>query len=211
MTVTRSAAPNEVLLRRGLRLAYFTIAWDVVEGAVAVTAGVIAKSVALVGFGLDSAIEVFAAVVVVWQLRQPGSGDRHRTALRLIATTFWALSAYVAFESIQTLVRQEHPEPSLFGIALNVIALVVMIPVARMKRQTGESLGNDVLIADSTETRLSNYLSLNVLAGLALNALLGWWWADPAAALVIAAFAFWTGWRTWKESSAGKEVKEPRP
>lgn len=197
---TAAAMQHDALLRRGLRLAYFTIAWDVVEGVVAVTAGVIARSIVLIGFGLDSAIEVFAAMVVAWQLRRQASVGRHRLALRLIACTFWLLGLYVGFESISRLLQQERPEPSIVGIAMNVIALAVMIPVARMKRTTGERLGSKVLIADSAETRLSNYLSLNVLSGLALNAALGWWWADPAAAAVIAAFSLWTGWHTWTEA-----------
>lgn len=195
-----AAMPHDALLRRGLRLAYFTIAWDLVEGVVAVTAGVIAQSIVLIGFGLDSAIEVFASMVVAWQLRRQASVRRHRLALRLIACTFWLLGLYVGYESISRLLQQERPEPSIVGIAMNVIALAVMIPVARMKRTTGERLGSKVLIADSAETRLSNYLSLNVLSGLALNAALGWWWADPAAAAVIAASSLWTGWHTWTEA-----------
>ncbi|MFP5246160.1 MAG: cation transporter, partial [Thermoanaerobaculia bacterium] len=109
-------------------------------------------------------------------------------------------AAYVSYESVQRLAEGAHPEPSVIGIVMNLTALVVMVPLARMKRRTGEALGNDVLLADAAETRLSNYLSLNVLAGLSLNALVGWWWADPAAALVIAAYAAWTGWKTWRES-----------
>lgn len=198
--MTAAAMPHDALLRRGLRLAYFTIIWDIVEGVVAITAGVIAKSIVLIGFGLDSAIEVFASIIVAWQLRRPDSAARHRLALRLIACTFWVLGLYVGFESISRLLQQERPEPSIVGIAMNVIALLVMIPVARMKRKTGEALENDVLVADSVETRLSNYLSVNVLAGLALNAGMGWWWADPAAAVVIAVFSLWTGWRTWTEA-----------
>lgn len=197
---TAAAIPHDALLRRGLRLAYFTIVWDIVEGVVAVTAGVIAKSIVLIGFGLDSAIEVFASIIVAWQLRRPDSATRHGRALRLIACTFFALGLYVGFESISRLLQHERPEPSIVGIAMNVVALMVMIPVARMKRRTGEALGSKVLVADSAETRLSNYLSINVLAGLALNAGIGWWWADPAAALVIAAFSLWTGWHTWTEA-----------
>lgn len=212
MTMTTSTYDRDVLLLRGLRLAYFTIAWDVVEGVVAVTAGVVASSIVLIGFGLDSAIEVFAAIVVVWQLRHPQSVARQRTALRLIAGTFCALGAYVTFEAIQTLAQRDPPEPSLIGIALNVIALIVMIPVARMKRRTGEALRNNVLIADSAETRLSNYLSVNVLVGLALNAALGWWWADPVAALIIAAYTLWTGWQTWAEAGTNaSRQNEERP
>ena len=210
MTVTMPTTTREALLRRGLLLAYFTIVWDVVEGLIAVTAGVIANSIALIGFGLDSAIEVFASIIVVWQLRQPNSAARHRLALRLIACTFWMLGLYVGFESVSRLLEREHPEPSIVGIAMNVIALLVMIPLARMKRKTGEALGSEVLVADSAETRLSNYLSVNVLAGLALNAALGWWWADPVAAVGIAAFSLWTGWHTWSEAGPRREVGSNR-
>ncbi len=191
---------RDALIRRGLRLAYFTVIWDALEGVVAIAAGLVAGSIVLIGFGLDSAIEVFAAIVVVWQLRRPESRTRQRNALRLIAGTFWALGGYIAFESIQRLAQSERPERSIIGIVMNVVAMAVMIPVARMKRKTGEALGNETLIAESAETRLSNYLSANVLAGLALNAWVGWWWADPAAALVIAVFAVVTGRKTWSEA-----------
>lgn len=188
----------QALNRRGLRLAYFTIVWDLVEGAIAVTAGIVAGSIALVGFGIDSTIEVFASSVVAWQLKKPESGSRQATALRLISLTFFGLAAYVAFESVKDLVTQDKADESVVGIVLNVVALAVMIPVARAKRTTGEELGNDVLMADSSETWLSNYLSVSLLAGLGLNALFGWWWADPAAALVIAGVAAREGVESWR-------------
>ena len=189
------------LRRRAFRLAYFTIAWDVVEGAIAVTAGIVAGSIALLGFGIDSSIEVFAASVVIWQLRAPASNSRRRLALRLIALTFFVLAAYVSVESVRDLVAHEEPDASLVGIVLNAVALPVMAVVAHLKRTTGESLNNAVLIADAGETRLSNYLSLTVLAGLTLNAAFGWWWSDPAAALVVSGFAAWSGYRAWQEAS----------
>lgn len=191
---------EEELRRRAFRLEYFTVAWDVVEGAIAVTAGLIAGSIALLGFGIDSSIEVFAASAVIWQLRAPASDGRRKLALRLIASTFFALAAYVAFESVRDLVANEKPDASLVGIVLNTVALPIMAVVARLKRTTGEALGNDVLVADAGETRLSNYLSLAVLVGLALNAAAGWWWADPAAALVVSAFAAWSGSAAWREA-----------
>ena len=191
---------EEQLRRRAFRLEYFTVAWDVVEGAIAITAGLIAGSIALLGFGIDSSIEVFAASVVIWQLRAPTRDGRRELALRLIALTFFALAAYVAFESVSVLVANEEPDASLVGIVLNAVALPIMAVVAHLKRTTGEALGNDVLVADAGETRLSNYLSLTVLAGLALNAALGWWWADPVAALVVAGFAAWSGSAAWREA-----------
>lgn len=191
---------SAALRRRAFRLEYLTICWDVVEGAIAVTAGIVAGSIALVGFGIDSSIEVFAASVVIWQLRAPASDSRRTLALRLISVTFFALAAYVGVESVRDLIGRDEPDASSVGIVLNAVALPVMAVVARLKRTTGEALGNDVLIADAGETRLSNYLSLTVLAGLALNAALDWWWADPAAALVVAGFAACSGFKAWRET-----------
>lgn len=189
------------LRRRAFRLEYFTIAWDVIEGAIAITAGIVAGSIALLGFGIDSSIEVFAATVVIWQLRAPASNSRRSLALHLIALTFFLLATYVSVESVRDLVAHEEPDASLVGIVLNAVALPVMAVVAHLKRTTGEALQNDVLIADAGETRLSNYLSLTVLVGLGLNAAVGWWWADPAAALVVSGFAAWSGYRAWREAN----------
>ena len=192
-------ASDDVLRRRGLRLAVFIIVWDVIEGVVAVTAGIRAGSIALVGFGIDSSIEVFAASVVVWQLRG-ASAERRQRALRLIAITFYALAAYVAVQATRDLVVGDEAGESIVGIILNVVALAAMIPVAISQRRTGSRLGNDVLVAQSSETWISNYLSIGVLVGLGLNALLGWWWADPLAALGIAAIATKSGRDAWQES-----------
>ena len=186
------------LRQRATRLAWFTVGWDAIEGIVAVTAGLLAGSIALVGFGIDSSIEVFAAGVVVWQLKKPEDEGRQRLALRLIGTTFFALAAYVSYEAIKDLVTQDKPDESILGIILNIVALAVMIPLARMKRDVGERLGSRVVLADSAETRISNYLSVSVLIGLGLNALFGWWWADPVAALIIAAVAVNEGREAWE-------------
>lgn len=188
------------LVRRGLALAWFIVVWDVIEGAVAVTAGLAADSIALVGFGIDSAIEVFAAGVVIWQLRA-GAHDRQQPALRAIAVTFYVLAAYVAFESIRDLITQDKAGESLIGIVLNVVALVVMTPIAVAQRRTGRALNNPVLVAQSAETWMSNALSITVLAGLGLNAALGWWWADPVAALIVAGLAVQSGREAWHEAS----------
>ncbi|MFF1300457.1 MULTISPECIES: cation transporter [unclassified Streptomyces] len=197
---------DHALVRRGLALAWFIVVWDVIEGVVAVTAGLVADSIALVGFGIDSAIEVFAASVVIWQLRA-GPRARQGRALRLIALTFYALAAYVAFESIRDLVTQDKAGESLIGIVLNVVALIVMTPIAVSQRRIGRALDNPVLVAQSTETWMSNALSITVLAGLGFNAALGWWWADPAVALVVAALAAWSGREAWEE--AGERDSEP--
>ncbi|WP_439659409.1 cation transporter [Lentzea sp. HUAS TT2] len=188
------------LIRRGLALAWLIVFWDVVEGFVAVTAGIAANSIALIGFGIDSAIEVFAASVVIWQLRG-GAHARQRPALRALAVTFFALAAYVGFESIRDLVTQDQASESLLGIVLNIVALAVMVPVAVIQRRTGRALGNPVLVAQSSETWMSNALSVTVLAGLGLNATLGWWWADPVVALVVAALAVYSGIETWQEAA----------
>jgi divalent metal cation (Fe/Co/Zn/Cd) transporter len=196
---------EKLLLQRGLRLAYFIIVWDVIEGIVAVTAGIFARSIALLGFGIDSGIEVFAAGVTVWQLRG-GARARQKPALRLIALTFFILAAYVAFESIRDLVTQDKAGESMIGIGLNVVALLVMVPVAVMQRNTGRALGNRVLIAQSQETWISNYLSISLLVGLGANALFGWWWADPGVALLIAGVSAYSGVEAWRE--AGEEGEE---
>jgi divalent metal cation (Fe/Co/Zn/Cd) transporter len=191
---------NQASLRqRGLRLAYFIIVWDLIEGMVAVTAGVLAGSIALLGFGIDSGIEVFAAAVVVWQLRS-GTHAHQSPALRLIALSFFALAAYVSFNSLSDLLSQEKAEPSTIGIVLNIVALLVMVPVARMQRATGKELDNEVLVAQSQETWISNYLSISLLVGLGVNALLGWWWADPLVALLIAGVAAYSGVEAWREA-----------
>ena len=193
------ARETERLRRRGLRLAWFIVVWDAIEGAVAVTAGLAAGSIALVGFGIDSTIEVFAASVVIWQLHG-GAHARMRTALRLIAITFFVLAAYVAFESVRDLVGQDKAGQSIVGIVLNAVALAVMIPVAIAQRRTGRDLDNRVLIAQSDETWVSNYLSISLLVGLGLNAAFGLWWADPIAALIVAAIALKEGREAWLES-----------
>ncbi|RKN50302.1 cation transporter [Micromonospora endolithica] len=190
---------DEALRRRAQRLAWLIIGWDVIEGAVAVTAGLIAGSIALVGFGIDSTIEVFAAAVIVWQLRG-GARARQASALRLIAGSFLALSGYVTYKSISDLIDGERPDASLVGIALNVVALAVMIPVAVAQRRTARALDNQAVFAQSQETWVSNYLSVSLLVGLGLNAALGWWWADPVAALVVAGVAAKAGIDAWRES-----------
>ena len=190
---------DERLRRSGLRLAWFIVAWDAVEGVVAVLAGIAAGSIALVGFGIDSSIEVFAAGVVIWQLRG-GPRARQRTALRLIAITFFVLAAYVSIESVRDLVTQDKAGESIVGIVLNAVALAVMVPIAIAQRRTGRALGNRVLVAQSDETWISNYLSISLLVGLGLNAAFGLWWADPGVALLVAGIAAYEGREAWQES-----------
>jgi divalent metal cation (Fe/Co/Zn/Cd) transporter len=186
------------LRRRGLALAGLTIAWNVVEAIVAVSAGIAAGSIALVGFGFDSMVEVLSAWVVVWQFRGELRGgydeDRERRALRLIGLTFFVLAAYVAFEALRDLffVHAEADE-SPVGIVLAALSLTVMPLLAWGKKRTADALHSPTLRADATETLLCSWLSLALLVGLVLNAVAGWWWADPLAALAIAALAVHEG------------------
>jgi len=184
-------------LRRVMRLELLTIFWMVVEALAGIGSGIAAGSAALVGFGLDSVVEVFAAVVVVWQLRGMGE-ERERSALRLIAVSFFLLAAYVGAESLRDLVLAHHPEASPAGIVLAAAAIVLMPLLARAKKRAGEELGSATVVAESSETRLCAYLSAALLAGLALNAVLGWWWADPLAGLGIAAVAAREGREAWR-------------
>ena len=195
-----ATADQEALRRRGLRLAWFIVVWDLIEGVVAVTAGLAAGSIALIGFGIDSGIEVFAASVVIWQLRG-GAPARQRTALRLISMTFFVLAAYVGFEAIRDLITSDKAGESIVGIVLNIVALAVMVPIALAQKRTGRELGNKTLVAQAQETWLSNYLSISLLLGLGLNAAFGLWWADPVVALVIAVIAVHEGREAWEESS----------
>ena len=186
------------LRRRGFALEYASMAWMAAEAAIAITAGLAASSIALTGFGLDSVIEFFASAIVIWQLR--GEGEARETrAVRLIGVTFFALAAYLTIESIHDLVTHARPGQSIPGLAITAAALIVMPALAIAKRRTGQALGNRTLIADSAETAFCAYTSAATLAGLGLNTALGWWWADPLAALVIAALAVKEGLEAWRD------------
>jgi len=172
------------LIRRGLLLEYATLGWNVVGCAIVIAAAVAAHSVALAGFGLDSVIEIFASVVVVWELTGMDKG-RERTALRLIGFAFLALAAYILVQCIVTLLHHIHPTTSWVGILWLALTFVVMLLLAWGKGVTGQQLGNAVLQTESRVTRIDAALAGAVLVGLVLNAVLGWWWADPLASLVI--------------------------
>jgi divalent metal cation (Fe/Co/Zn/Cd) transporter len=181
------------LLSRALQLAYFTVAWNVIEGLVAVWAAIAAGSDALLGFGLDSGVESLSGLVLIWRLNiERKDAERaeevEEQALKFIGITFFALAAFVGYESVTTLAGAERPETSLVGIAVTVLSLIVMPILARKKERVGEALGSRAVLADSAETRACVYLSGVVLAGLALNALFDWWWADPVAALAVVGF-----------------------
>lgn len=197
LPVTRQA-----LVRRGLLLEYLTVGWNIFEGLIAVVAGLASGSVALIAFGVDSFVETISGVVLIWRLRVEDRGGVDAEALErverraelLVGAAFMGLAAYVAFESIRTLLAAEAPDASPVGIALTTVSIGVMLWLARAKRQTGEALGSRALIADSKQTRACWYLSAAALTGLGLNAVLGWWWADPVAALAIAALLVREGW-----------------
>ena len=202
------------LLRRGLVLERITIAWNVIEAVIAIGAGIVAGSIALVGFGLDSIIEVIAASALYVRLRHEaeGRGDSHlaeRRALRIVAITFFLLAAYVGYEAISNLVAREHAAESTVGIVLSALSLFVMPMLAVAKLRTGRALESTALIADSKETFACAYLSATLLAGLLLNALLSWWWADPVAALAMLPFILREGWEAFEESRE-EDAKEER-
>ena len=190
------------LRRRGFMLEYASMAWMTAEATIAVTAGVLASSIALTGFGLDSVIEFFAATVVVWQLRGEEAGQERQTrAVRLIGVTFFALALYLAVEGIRDLVTHARPGQSPAGLAVAGAALIVMPLLAVAKRRTGRALANRTLIADSAETAFCALTSAATLLGVGLNTWLGWWWADPAAALIIAALAVKEGLEAWEDDT----------
>lgn len=179
---------TEAIVRRGIHLEYLTIAWNAAEAVIAVISGVIAGSIALVGFGLDSVIEVSSGATLLWRLRAERTENRERAerlAARLVGASFLALSAYVAYEAVTALVRREAPDRSLPGIALAVASLIVMPLLARAKRRVAHGLRSGAMQADSRQTDICAYLSAILIAGLLLNATLGWWWADPIAALIM--------------------------
>ncbi len=185
-----------VLVQRGRLLAWATIGWNALEGLVAIGSGIAAGSIALVGFGVDSYVEVFAGATVLWRLSQASEAAEQR-AVRLIAASFLVLAAGVGVESIRKLITGEQPGESTVGIALAIVSLLVMPVLARAKRRVGEQLGSRALTADAAETALCVWLSAILLAGLVANALLGWWWADPVAGLGIVYIAAREGVEHW--------------
>lgn len=190
------------LLKRGFLLEYVTLGWNVVGVVIVALAALAARSVALAGFGLDSLIEIFASVVVVWQL----SGvklKREQRALRLIGVAFLALALYILGQLTLTLLTGTHPSTSPGGIAWLAVTLVAMLLLAWGKRRTGSQLGNEVLLTEGKVTLVDAYLAGAVLVGLVLNALFGWWWADPLASLVIVYYGVREGLHAWQEG-AGK-------
>lgn len=186
MQETLGQTERAKLTARGRLLEYFTIGWNLLEAAVAVGAGLVANSPSLVGFGFDSLIESSSGAVLLWRLRDGDKGEeRERLAIRLVGVCFLILAAYVAFDAIKTLIWREPPETSYVGIGLTLVSLIVMPFLARAKRSVAIKIGSRALEVDSKQTDLCVYLSAISLGGLLLNALFGWWWADPLAALAM--------------------------
>ncbi len=202
MTSVTNAGPTRAeLLRHGLRLEYLTVGWNIIEGLIAIGAGIVSGSIALVGFGMDSFIESISGTVLIWRLREERRGATEerielveRRAEWLVGVAFLVLAAYVTIESLRSLIGGEAPDASPVGIVLTAVSIPVMLWLAAAKRRTGEALGSRALIADSKQTRACWYLSVVALAGLVANAVLGWWWADPLAALGIAVLLVREGW-----------------
>ncbi|MDX6671982.1 MAG: hypothetical protein QOI91_2345 [Solirubrobacteraceae bacterium] len=192
-------------MRRARLLAWLGLGWHLVEAAVAIFAGVVAGSVALIGFGADSLIEAAAGIVVIWLMAggRSASPGSERRAQQLIASSFVVLAGYIGVESIRDFVAGHHPDASWVGIGLSVVTLATMPPLARAKRRVAEGLGSSATASESRQTMLCAYLSAALLAGLLANAALGWWWADPAAALVIAAVAGREAREAWRGESCG--------
>ena len=184
--------------RRAQLLAAASVSYNAIEAIIAITAGIVAGSVALVGFGLDSVVEVSSGLIILWQFRHRLPESREQQALRLMAFSFFALAAYVTFESLRALVSGYDPDPSPVGIGLAAASLVIMPFLSWAQRRTGKALGSNAVVADSIQTLLCTYLSAVLLVGLVLNATLGWSWADPIAGLVIAAVAVKEGREAWR-------------
>ncbi|AUI59073.1 cobalt transporter [Amycolatopsis sp. BJA-103] len=187
-----------VLSRRVRLLVAATITYNVIEAVIAISAGTIASSTALIGFGLDSVIEVASATAVAWQFSGKDPEARERTALKVIAVSFFALAAYVTVESVRTLFGADPAEHSTVGIVLAAVSLLVMPFLSHAQRRAGRELGSASAVADSKQTLLCTYLSGVLLVGLLLNSLFGWYWADPLVALVIAAVAIKEGREAWR-------------
>ena len=196
----QAASTRAVQIRRGVRLEYFTIAYNSLEAAIALCAGILAGSIALVGFGLDSVVEVTSGAALLWRLH--GDADESKRvrmeaiALKTVGACFLVLAVYVAWEAAGALVLKRAPEHSPAGIALAAVSLVVMPVLSRAKRRVARGISSAALSADARQTDFCMYLSAILLSGLALNALLGWWWADPVAALAMVPIIAREGWNT---------------
>jgi divalent metal cation (Fe/Co/Zn/Cd) transporter len=193
-------ADRAVLVRRARRLAWLGVGWHVVEAAVAILAGLAASSIALIGFGADSVVESAAGVIVLWRFAsaRASSEDAERRAQRLIAVSFYAIAAYIAVDAVRSLAGGIEPEASWAGVVLAAVTAATMPPLAIGKARVARQLGSSATHSEGRQNMLCAYLSLGLLAGLGANALFGWWWADPVAALAIAAVAVREGREAWQ-------------
>lgn len=189
---------RERLHRRVRFIVAFTITYNVIEAVVAITAGVLASSAALIGFGLDSVVEVLSAVAVAWQFTRKDPERWEKATVRAIGLAFFALAAYVSIDAIVGLISQEGPEHSPLGIGITALSLLVMPVLAWFETRTGRELGSKSVLADARQLLLCVYLSGAVFVGLIVNSLFGWWWADSVAALIVAALAVREGIEAWR-------------
>jgi len=183
----KEALKREEALKQGRILEYITISYNSLEGLVAVVSGLLAGSIALVGFGFDSAIEVTSGIILLWRLSVKAERQQRAEiiSLRLVGVCFLVLATYVLYDSVSLLIERKAPEESIVGIALAILSLLIMPILARAKRGVAKTINSQALVADAKQTELCTYLSAILLVGLLLNALFGWWWADPLAALVM--------------------------
>lgn len=207
MSATPISSARRATLHRRIRLIVgFTIVYNVIEAVVAIAAGSVASSAALIGFGLDSSIEVLSAAAVAWQFTRRDPERWEKPTLRVIAVAFFALAAYVTVSSIVSLVGGDRPQHSTIGLVLTALSVVIMPLVSFAERRAGLEVGSATAVADSKQTLICTYLSVAVLIGLALNSLLGWWWADAVAGLVIAIFAVCEGLEAWKGDACATSI-----
>lgn len=206
MSVISTADHTTILQRRIRWIVAATIGYNLIEAVVAITAGSAASSGALIGFGLDSTIEVLSAGAVAWQFTRRDPDRWEKPTLRVIAIAFFALALYVTVSSLMTLLARVDVHHSPVGIVLTALSVVVMPFLSLAERRAGRELGSATAVADSKQTLICTYLSAAVLVGLLLNTLFGWWWADPIAGLVIAAFAIREGIEAWKGDACATSV-----
>lgn len=201
------APERKAILHRRIRwIVGFTIGYNLIEAVVSVVAGSAASSAALIGFGLDSLVEVLSAAAVAWQFSRADPEKYEKATLRVIALAFFLLAAYVSVSAVLSLTGAVEPEHSMLGIIITAVSVIVMPFVSWFERRTGRELGSATAVADSKQTLMCTYLSAAVLIGLLLNSVLGWTWADPIAALVIAVFAIREGLEAWKGDTCATPV-----
>ena len=193
-------ADRDRLIRRAKTLSWLSLAYMTAEGAIGITAALLASSVALLGFGLDSAIEALASIIVIWRFTGTRRHSEHaeQRAQRLVAITFFLLAPYIAQDAVRTLANGDHPGASWLGIGLSISSIIVMPLLGKAKHRIGRRLGSAATAGEGTQNMLCAYLAAGVLTGLALNVTFDWWWADPAVALGIAALAINEGRQTWR-------------